>query len=135
MVGLGEQHPDAEQCGVNVDERHRPRESGDPISDPQLKVRGPVHHDHEVLLADPPAASFACHLQISSDPNSQIRPLRRHQRLPSRDLAWGRRRRAEPRRLIGGSILIRIQQSGTVRYFASAEIADFPCAEGEVPNQ
>jgi hypothetical protein len=39
---------------VNVDERHRPRESGNSISDPQLNVRSPlcpVCHDDGVLLA------------------------------------------------------------------------------------
>ncbi|MGH3706906.1 MAG: hypothetical protein ACRDRQ_02110 [Pseudonocardiaceae bacterium] len=39
--------------GVNVDRRHRPRESGDLISDPPLTVRGPwcpVCRDDRVLL-------------------------------------------------------------------------------------
>jgi hypothetical protein len=37
---LDEQHPDSEQRDVQVDEIHRPGETGDPIGDPQLKVRG-----------------------------------------------------------------------------------------------
>ena len=38
---LDEQHPDGEHRDVQVDEPHRPREPGDPISDPQLKVCSP----------------------------------------------------------------------------------------------
>jgi hypothetical protein len=52
--GLDEQHPDAEQRGVKVDKWHRLRERGDLISDPQLKVRGPLClmcHDDGVPLA------------------------------------------------------------------------------------
>jgi hypothetical protein len=33
--GLDEQHPGSEKRDVKVDERHRPRESGDPVSDPR----------------------------------------------------------------------------------------------------
>jgi len=47
-LGLDEQHPDREQRDVQVDEPHRPRERGDPISDPQLKVGGPLR----LLLQD-----------------------------------------------------------------------------------
>lgn len=39
---------------MNVDKRHRPRESGDSVSDPQLKVCGllcPVRHNDGVPLA------------------------------------------------------------------------------------
>src|ERR687893_2604385 len=52
-MGLNEQHPDAEQRDVHIDKRHRSRESGDPISDPQLKIRGPLcpvrHHGGGLL--------------------------------------------------------------------------------------
>jgi len=38
---LDEQHPDREQRDVQIDEVHRPRETGDPVRHPQLNVRGP----------------------------------------------------------------------------------------------
>src|ERR1700733_7272553 len=51
-LGLDEQHPDREQHNMQVDEVHPPRETGDPVSDPQLNVRGPLRlflQDHRVL--------------------------------------------------------------------------------------
>jgi hypothetical protein len=50
---LDEQNPDSEHDDVSVDELHRPRVSGDPISDPQLKVPGPFRlllQDDRVML-------------------------------------------------------------------------------------
>jgi hypothetical protein len=52
---------------VKVDKRHRPRERGDLISDPQLKVRGPLClmcHDDGVPLAT--CGGMVC----KSSPNS-----------------------------------------------------------------
>jgi hypothetical protein len=49
---LEKQHPDREQRDVQIDEVHRPRETGDPVRDPQLNVRGPpllFLQDHRVV--------------------------------------------------------------------------------------
>src|SRR5215472_7815948 len=98
-----EQHPDGEQNHVDVDEFHGPGESGDPIGDPQLDIRGALRllGEHDRIAADlarsagrrvgrghaGPSSFYACAVARSSNPTTMSEMPRNNARKPTQKIS------------------------------------------------